>query len=225
MNWSQMNVWAPARRFAATIRGRMAHPHRVPRRKFEPGKAEGEPAYNHWHEYEPIRADQTHSRSVQTKPSDRVSAWRRRVLLRKGARSHSKLGERASRCSLAILDEFGMVVAWYDRCRSTSSDEVVGKHLTEFYIPTDVANAVPAQHLSASVIDGSNTRTGWRLHVDGRVYWGTTVITPIVMRDGRLQGYMHLTEESQAPWGRAPLTSIRSRLEAELHAKAPHVHT
>ncbi|HEU4602785.1 MAG TPA: PAS domain-containing protein [Steroidobacteraceae bacterium] len=119
---------------------------------------------------------------------------------------------------MAILDEFGMVVAWYDREGSTSADEVVGKHLTQFYIPTDVASAVPAQHLSAAVSDGSNTRRGWRRHLDGRVYWGITIITPIAARSGRLQGYTHLTTEAQPPWEGPALSSIRSRAESEPRA-------
>jgi hypothetical protein len=215
VNWSQLNVWAPGRKLAATIRGRTAAPPRAPRQKMEPPKNAVEPIFNRWHEHDPIGSSRRHGGSVQSQPSERLSAWRRRVLLKKGARLHASLGERASRASLAILDGFGLVVAWYDHGCSTSSNEVIGKHLTEFYIPTDVASAVPAQHLSEAAASGSHTRQGWRRRVDGRIYWGTTVIAPISMRNGRLQGYTHLTEESEAPWSGAALNSIRARLQEQ----------
>jgi hypothetical protein len=220
VNWSQLNVWVPARKLAATIRGAAAR-RRIGGAKTQPNDCEVEPTVNRWREYEPIRGNRHHAGSVQSAPSEKVRLWRRRVLLKKGARVHAGLGERASRGSLAILDEFGMVVAWYDRGRSMSSDEVTDKHLTQFYIPTDIADAVPAQHLSTAAINGSHERQGWRRHVDGRIFWGTTVIAPISARNGRLQGYTHLTQESDAPWNGAALNSIRSRLEEQARTTTP----
>jgi hypothetical protein len=213
VNWSQMNVWAPARKLAATLRGRTAAPQRVSWRNREPSQSKVEPTFNRWHEYEPADPRSKRAQSLHSTQSEKVNLWRRRVLLKKGARLFASLGEGASRGSLAILDEFGMVVAWYERGRSTSSDEAIGKHLTQFYIPTDIADAVPAQHLSAAAISGSHAREGWRRHIDGRIYWGMTVIAPISMRNGKLQGYSHLTEESEAPWSGPALNSIRSRIE------------
>jgi hypothetical protein len=177
-----------------------------------------DPAFHPRDEYELIGIHGARHRNSSGEVSERVSQWRRRVLLKKGEHLHQTLASKAADASMAILDEFGMVVAWYDRNRSTSPDEVIGKHLTQFYIRTDVASAVPAQHLSAAVINGSNTRRGWRRHVDGRVFWGITAITPIASRSGRLQGYVHLTTEAQPPWEGPPLNSIRSRAEAESRA-------
>ncbi|HEU4604197.1 MAG TPA: PAS domain-containing protein [Steroidobacteraceae bacterium] len=214
MNWSQMNLWAPARKFAATLRNRMLSKHRSSRGTL-PRRSGSDPVFHAWNEYEPIGAHRAHQQNSSGEVSERVRQWRRRVLLKKGVLLHQTLAPKAVDASLAILDEFGLVVAWYDRNRSTSSDEVIGKHLTQFYIRTDVASAVPAQALSAAVTNGSNTRCGWRRHVDGRVFWGITVITPIASRSGRLQGYAHLTTEAEPPWEGPPLNSIRSRVEAE----------
>lgn len=193
MNWSHVNVWAPAAKLAAAIRARMAFSQSDTRRSSPTRQQDhDEPQFRPWAEYEPIGSSPAGGKA---QASQRVRAWRRRVLLRKGASLHAKMGPEASAVSLAILDEFGMVVAWYDRDQTSFSDEVLRGHLTQFYIPTDVGDGVPAQHLSAAVIDGSSSRCGWRRRCDGRVFWGSTVITPIFMRDGRLQGYAHLTRE------------------------------
>ena len=90
-----------------------------------------------------------------------------------------------------------MVVAWYDGIDSVAKEDVVLTHVSRFYIPTDVDNKVPTQNLNTALKDGSNTTRGWRKDAGGRVFWGTTEITPIFLRDGRLQGYAHLTSETK----------------------------
>src|SRR5690348_15713543 len=137
VNWSQMNLWAPARKYAATLRNRMLSNHRSSRGPVQ-RRSGSDPAFHAWNEYEPIGAHRTHQQNSSGEVSERVRRWRQRVLLKKGVRLHQTSAPKAVDASMAILDEFGLVVAWYDRSRSTSSDEVVGKHLTQFYIRTDV---------------------------------------------------------------------------------------
>lgn len=143
------------------------------------------------------------------RPSTRVREWRRRVLLRKGAKIHERMGEEADHRTLAVLDEFGMVVAWYDPLDGVANADVVLTHVSRFYIPTDVANKVPTQNLNTALMDGSNTTRGWRKDAGGRVFWGATEITPIFLRDGRLQGYAHLTRETKAISDAVPGNAMR----------------
>jgi hypothetical protein len=123
----------------------------------------------------------------------KVQAWRQRVLLKKAFRMHSRMGNGASDHSLAVLDEFGFVIAWYDRERSTRSDDVLERHVSQFYVSADIASDMPTRHLKAALLNGNSIRRGWRLHHNGVAFWGTTTITPILLADGRLQGFSHLT--------------------------------
>lgn len=133
----------------------------------------------------------------------KVMEWRRRVLVRKGARMHASMLEQSDGGSLAMLDGLGVVVGWYEgsgRIRNANSQgTVLNQHVSQFYMPTDVAANVPESHLKAAASAGSSTERGWRRRSDGSTYWATTVIEPIALQDGPLQGFSHITREYNEP--------------------------
>jgi hypothetical protein len=130
--------------------------------------------------------------------SDKIRSWRRRALLKRGARLHAKMAESvpesAQANSLAMLDETGIVVCWYGSPdgRDYASEEVVDRHLSLFYVSEEVARRQPHRDLRAAVTDGRLTRLGWRRRPDGSAFWSTIVIEPVVLRDGRVQGFSYL---------------------------------
>ena len=103
--------------------------------------------------------------------------------------------------SLAMLDEAGIVVSWYDRAfiGNVADDDVVDDHVCQFYVLEDVAAGVPHRDLRVAVANGTCTEQGWRRRAGGAVYWGTTVIRALVNRNGQLQGFSHLTRQSRGP--------------------------
>jgi hypothetical protein len=132
--------------------------------------------------------------------SEKVQLWRRRVLHRKGALMHTAMGFGGGQYSLAMLDTSGIVVSWYEQTDvGDTAKDVVNRHVSQFYTPEDVARSLPEQELHSARTDGSNTQEGWRRRADGAVYWGTTVIDALLLRDGRLQGYSHLTRQTRDP--------------------------
>lgn len=99
--------------------------------------------------------------------------------------------------SLAMLDEGGMVVSWYERAENgPSPKDVVDNHMSQFYVAADLALGLPVRDLCSAAIHGHSTQTGWRRFPDGGTCWATTVIEPIWLRDGRLQGFSHVTSRS-----------------------------
>jgi hypothetical protein len=136
----------------------------------------------------------------------RVRSWRRRVLLRRGARMHAVMGADAENCSLAMLDEEGVVVSWYGRAdgNDRGADHVVDRHVSQFYVPEDIARKQPLSDLQAATAGGSNTRQGWRRGPDGISFWGTTVIEAVLLRDGRLQGFSYVTRGAEGPATQLP---------------------
>jgi hypothetical protein len=127
--------------------------------------------------------------------ADKIRSWRRRALLKRGARLHIARGLDPQRSSLAMLDEAGMVVCWYGCSKGHDyvSAEVVDRHLSLFYVPEEVARRWPHRDLRAAVIEGRITRQAWRRRPDGSAFWGTIVIEPVVLRDGRVQGFSLVT--------------------------------
>jgi hypothetical protein len=115
--------------------------------------------------------------------------------LKRGARLHSAQGLRAESISLAMLDEAGIVVCWYGCAdgHDQAAEHVVDRHMSLFYVPEEVERRMPHRDLSKAVIEGRLTRQAWRRKPDGSAFWGTIVIEPIVLRDGRVQGFSFVT--------------------------------
>lgn len=131
----------------------------------------------------------------------RIETWRRRVLLKKGARLHSASLGRGDHCSLAVLDSRGVVVAWYDDSSDSSrvGTHIVDRHVSQFYVATDLASNLPGLNLLSAALYGGNTQQGWRRQPSGAIIWGTTVIEAIVLKDGRLQGFTHVVRPADGP--------------------------
>ena len=126
--------------------------------------------------------------------SDKIRSWRRRALLKRGARLHLTMAAKAQSSSLAMLDEAGMVVCWYGSPdgHDYASEEVVDRHLSLFYVSEEVAKRQPHRDLRAAVIEGRTTRQAWRRRPDGSTFWASIEIQPVVLRDGRVQGFSYV---------------------------------
>lgn len=127
--------------------------------------------------------------------ADKIRSWRRRALLKRGARLHIAQGLDTQPCSLAMLDEAGTIVCWYGCSNGHDyvSADVVDRHLSLFYVPEEVARRWPHRDLRAAVTEGRITRQAWRRRPDGSAFWGTIIIQPVVLRDGRVQGFSFVT--------------------------------
>lgn len=146
----------------------------------------------------------------------------RMVLVRTGARLHSQFAKRADSCSLAMLDPAGMVVSWYDESfHAASADRrVLDHHVSQFYLAADLATGVPDRHLRHAADRGMDTQEGWRQRPCGAVFWGTTVVEPIVRRDGHVLGFSHVTRRSRGPWEMMPI-AVRRPQRRRMHAQMP----
>lgn len=139
----------------------------------------------------------------QAKPdnsrSDKIRLWRRRALSKRGARLHVKMAADAQSNSMAMLDETGVVVCWYGSAdgRDYASEEVVDRHLSQFYVSEDVAKRQPHRDLRAAVIKGRLTRRAWRRRRDGSAFLGSFEIEPVVLRDGRVQGFSYVARSPE----------------------------
>lgn len=146
---------------------------------------------------------------------------RYRMLLSKGARLHARLTERSDCCSLAVLDRSGMVISWYEGSfgAAHADDKVLHRHVSQFYVPGDIAAGVPGRSLRCAADCGVNTQHGWRRRPGGAIYWGTTVVETIVARDGGVLGFAHVTRRSQGPWEAIHVAATRPRRTRRIRAQ------
>lgn len=133
--------------------------------------------------------------------SHHCADWRRHFLAARGQQIHITSVERADRCAIAILDARGIVIAWHDHLPHALpyAPGVLSRHMSQFYLPDDIALQVPAHHLSIAAEHGVDTQRGWRRRPGGEIFWGVTVIQSILLSDGELLGFSHVTRSVHAP--------------------------
>lgn len=158
----------------------------------EPGKLPSPPVDGGW------KIPSAQTANLQSNAS---TDWQRRLLLKRGAQIYKASTERTDRCAIAILDASGVVIAWHDYLPHARpyDHRVVSRHMSQFYLPQDVALHLPSRHLAIASAQGANTQRGWRCRPSGEVFWGVTVIQTILLKDGELLGYSHVTRLLRAP--------------------------
>jgi hypothetical protein len=141
-------------------------------------------------------------RSAPSKPESTPAAgWQRDLLLKRGSEIYTRSMDREDRCAIAILDAEGIVISWHDYLPNARlfGRRVVSRHMSQFYLPEDVALYLPARHLSIAFKHGVDTKLGWRCRPGGDVFWAATVIQTILSEDGELLGYSHVTRSLRSP--------------------------
>ena len=94
------------------------------------------------------------------------------------------------------LDPHGYVVTWNmgaERLKGYRTEEIVGKHFSEFYLPEDRRSGRPEQKLKEAVQHGHSEDEGWRLRKDGSRFWAHVIITALQDSNGNLYGFAKLT--------------------------------
>ena len=95
-----------------------------------------------------------------------------------------------------MLDRSGHVATWNagaELITGYRSEEAIGKEISVFYTPEDVAGGKPRALLAAAVARGRVEDEGWRVRKDGSRFWADVVITPIRDPAG------HLSDSSRSP--------------------------
>jgi PAS domain S-box-containing protein len=103
--------------------------------------------------------------------------------------------------AIFMLDPDGHVTSWNagaQQIKGYAADEVIGKHISIFYTPEDVARGKPRALLEAGVAAGWVEDEGWRVRKDGSRFWADVIITPLRDAHGRLQGFGKVTRDLTA---------------------------
>src|SRR5687767_2383485 len=87
------------------------------------------------------------------------AGWQRRLLMARGEQLHLNSVAGDDRCAIAILDARGIVISWHDNLPQARSNDphVLSRHVSQFYLPDDIASHVPARHVSIAAEYGVDT--------------------------------------------------------------------
>jgi PAS domain S-box-containing protein len=100
--------------------------------------------------------------------------------------------------AILMLDPEGRIVNWTaaaERLKGYSSEEIIGKHFSIFYLQEDLEKNNPAEQLKAAVEQGQFEEEGWRKRKDGSRFWANVLITPIRDERGGLRGFGKVTRD------------------------------
>lgn len=121
--------------------------------------------------------------------------------VRHGEEMFRLLVESVQDYAIFMLDAEGRVVTWNagaERIKQYRREEVLGKHVSIFYPPEDVAGGKPERNLEAAIRDGRREEEGWRVRKDGSRFWANVVITPVFDPSGTLRGFAKVTRDITA---------------------------
>jgi PAS domain S-box-containing protein len=101
--------------------------------------------------------------------------------------------------SVIVLDPEGMVTSWNgaaERIKGYRAEEILGRHVSIFYTPEQVAIGKPTTELETAMKSGRFEDDGWRVRKDGSQFWANVVVTPLQDQAGRLRGFVKITRDT-----------------------------
>src|SRR2546423_667275 len=96
------------------------------------------------------------------------------------------------------LDENGVICSWHpgaERLTGYTASEIVGRPVSLFYLPEDIAAGRLEQELRTAVEKGRCETEGYRVRKDGSRFWAAVSVTPIRERDGSMVGYVKIARD------------------------------
>ncbi len=96
------------------------------------------------------------------------------------------------------LDTEGRVVSWNtgaERVYGYRAEEILGEHVSRFYLPQDVAGGKLQRELTMAATEGSYQEVGERIRKDGSRYWADVLITALREPNGDLRGFAKVTRD------------------------------
>ena len=103
--------------------------------------------------------------------------------------------------AIFLTDAGGVVTEWTEgaeRVKGYTAEEAVGRHVSIFYTPENVAAGEVERELGEAAEHGRAEREGWRVRRDGARIWVNEIATAVRGADGRLVGYTKISRDLSA---------------------------
>jgi PAS domain S-box-containing protein len=100
--------------------------------------------------------------------------------------------------AIFMIDPTGFIVEWTEgaeRITGYSTEEAVGRHLSLFYTPEEIASGQPARELTEAATTGRSERVGWRIVKNGDRLLINEIATAIRDDKGVLLGFAKISRD------------------------------
>jgi PAS domain S-box-containing protein len=97
-----------------------------------------------------------------------------------------------------LVDPGGIVRSWNDGAeliKGYTADEIVGRHISTFYMPEERDGGKPARLLGLAEREGRVEDEGWRVRKDGSRFWADVIITALRSPQGDVIGFVKVTRD------------------------------
>jgi len=111
------------------------------------------------------------------------------------------MAEQVQDYAIFLLDVNGRVASWNAGARTIKqydAHEVIGRHFSLFYTPSDTERNWPEFELNRAKLEGRFEDEGWRVRKDGSRFWANVVITALRGEDGQLLAFSKITRDLTA---------------------------
>jgi PAS domain S-box-containing protein len=101
--------------------------------------------------------------------------------------------------AVITLDPAGLVTSWNgaaERIKGYRTEEIMGKHVSIFYLPEEVAIGKPTIELETAKKSGRFEEDGWRVRKDGSQFWANVIVTPLQDQSGGVRGFLKITRDT-----------------------------
>jgi PAS domain S-box-containing protein len=108
------------------------------------------------------------------------------------------LVDTATDYSIIMLDPEGHVLSWNptaERLKGWKAEEIIGQHISRFYVPEDLQQGKTESDLKIAVHEGRFEDDGWRVRKDGTRFWASVSITALRDGDGKIRGFGKVTRD------------------------------
>jgi PAS domain S-box-containing protein len=100
--------------------------------------------------------------------------------------------------AIVMLDLSGCVTSWNEgatRIKNWHEEEILGRHLSLFYLPDAAADGLPARDLERAASAGRHAAEIWQLRKDGSKFMAEVIISAIRNDSGTLLGFSTVTRD------------------------------
>ena len=100
--------------------------------------------------------------------------------------------------AIFLLNPDGTVASWNagaERLKGYRTDEILGRHFSQFYSEDDRRPGLPVRALEEALANGRWENQGWRVRKDGTRFWADVVITALRDAEGRHHGFTKVTRD------------------------------
>ena len=108
------------------------------------------------------------------------------------------LVEQVKDYAIFVIDPEGHVLTWNEgarRIKGYEARDIIGKHFSKFYPPSDIESGKPAFDLKMAKEMGRYEEEAWRIRKDGARFWASATITPLRSATGALTGFAKITRD------------------------------